>query len=157
LTRIWAPRGSRPRAPRDRRYAWAYLFGAVCPTRAAAAALVLPHADADAMTLHLQAISHAVTPGAHAVVVADGAGYHHRAAITIPDNITLLTLPPYSPELNPIENVWQFLRQNFLSHRILDDYDAIVTACCDAWNALIAIPERLRSITTRHWAKTVSD
>jgi len=117
---------------------------------------VLPLANAEAMTLHLQTISSAVAPDAHAVVVADGAGYHHRAAIRIPDNITLLTLPPYSPELNPVENVWQYLRQNFLAHRILDDYDQIVDACSEAWNALVAMPDRLRSITDRAWAKTVS-
>ena len=62
------------------------------------------------MTLHLRTISNAVAPDAHAIVVADGAGYHHKAAIRIPDNITLIKLPPYSPELNPIENVWQYLR-----------------------------------------------
>lgn len=141
--------------PRDRRYDWAYLFGAVCPARAVAAALVLPHANAEAMTLHLRTISEAVAPGAHAVVVADGAGYHHKAAIKIPNNITLIALPPYAPELNPIENVWQYLRQNFLSHRILDDYAQIVDACADAWNALVALPERLRSITQRSWATAV--
>lgn len=118
---------------------------------------MLPQANAEAMTLHLDAISKAVAPGAHGVVVADGAGYHHKAAISIPDNITLLTLPPYSPELNPVENVWQYLRQNFLSHRILDDYDEIVDACCSAWNALVNMPQRLRSITFRPWAKAVSD
>lgn len=108
------------------------------------------------MTRHLRTISDAVAPGAHAIVVADGAGYHHKAAIRIPDNITLIKLPPYSPELNPIENVWQYLRQNFLSHRILDDYDQIVDACSDAWNALVALPDQLRSITDREWAKAVS-
>ena len=76
LTRIWARRGTRPRAPRDRRYAWAYLFGAVCPERATGAALVLPYADAGAMSLHLEEISRHVAPDAHAVVVLDGAGWH---------------------------------------------------------------------------------
>ncbi len=156
LTRIWAPRGTRPRAIRDHRHDWAYLFGAVCPARAEAAALVLPHADSEAMSLHLSVISAAIASNAHAVVVTDGAGYHHKAAITIPDNITLITLPPYSPELNPIENVWQYLRQNFLAHRIFDDYDQIVEACASAWNALVATPERLRTITSREWAKAVN-
>ena len=58
-------------------------------------------------------------------------------------------LPPYSPELNPVENVWQFLRQNHLSNRVFATYDAIVDARCQAWNALIAQPTRVRSITTR--------
>ncbi len=66
---------------------------------------------------------------------------------------TSLTLPPYSPELNPIENIWQFLRQNLLANRVFDSYETIVAACCDAWNALIATPERLASITSRNWAQ----
>jgi hypothetical protein len=61
----------------------------------------------------------------------------------------------YSPELNPVENVWQYLRQNFLSNRVFENYDVIVEACCAAWNALMALPERIRSITQREWAKTV--
>jgi transposase len=152
LTRLWARRGSRPPAPRDQRYDWAYLFGAVCPARRTAAAIVLPGANAEAMNLHLAAISQQVAPGAHAVLVIDGAGYHQPAALQCPDNISLLTLPPYSPQLNPVENVWQYLRQNFLANSIFESYDAILEACCAAWNALAAIPERLASITHRAWA-----
>ena len=78
------------------------------------------------MTLHLRTISNAVAPDAHAIVVADGAGYHHKAAIRIPDNITLIKLPPYSPELNPIEQVWSWLRQHHLANRCFENYEAIV-------------------------------
>ena len=77
-------------------------------------------------------------------------------ALRVPDNITLLPLPPYSPELNPVENLWQFLKHNFLNTRVFDSYDAIVTACCDAWTRLRAIPGQIRSITTRDWAKAVN-
>ena len=140
LTRIWARRGTRPRAPRDRRYGWAYLFGAVCPERAVGAGLVLPYVNAEAMNLHLQEISRHVTPGAHAVLVLDGAGWHGAAALTIPDNISLLPLPSYSPELNPVENVWEYLRQNQLSLRVWPAYQAIVETCCQAWNTLMASP-----------------
>jgi putative transposase len=156
LTRIWARRGTRPRGLRDRRYAWAYLFGAVCPERAIGAGLVLPYANAEAMSLHLAEISRHVAQGAHAVLVLDGAGWHGAANLAIPDNLTLLPLPPYSPELNPVENVWQYLRQNQLSLRVWPDYEAIVDTCCRAWNALMAMPERLASITQRKWAKAVS-
>ena len=157
LTRIWARRGTRPRAPRDRRYAWAYLFGAVCPERATGAALVLPYANTEAMNRHLVEISRQVKAGAHAVLVLDGAGWHGAAGLAIPENITLLPLPRYSPELNPVENVWQYLRQNQLSLRVWDDYAAIVATCCQAWNALVAMPDRLASITRRDWAKAVSN
>lgn len=115
LTRIWARRGTRPRAPRDRRYDWAYLFGAVCPQRCATAALVMPRADAKSLSKHLAEISREVAAGAHAVLVLDGAGYHIAADLDIPANITLLQLPPYAPELNPVENIWQYLRANKLA------------------------------------------
>ena len=99
----------------DQRYDWAYLFGAVCPARGVGAGLVLPVANGHAMNEHLAAISRKVAPGAHAVVTLDGAGWHKPGRkLRIPDNISLLHLPPYSPELNPVENVWQFLLQNHL-------------------------------------------
>jgi transposase len=157
LTYVWAARGSRPTAPRDQRYDWAYIFGAVCPARGIGAALVLPEVNGDAMNLHLAEISRHVATGAHAVVVLDGAGWHQTGGqLRMPENISLLHLPSYSPELNPVENVWQYLRQNFRSNRVFDTYDAIVDACCDAWNALMALPERIRSIAQRDWARTVS-
>jgi transposase len=153
LTRVWAERGSRPRAPRDQRYDWAYLFGAVCPARDTGAALVLPIADTEMMNLHLAEISRHVTAGSHAVVLLDGAGWHQTGGkLKVPDNISLLKLTAYSPELNPAETIWQYLRQNQLSNRVFDSYEAIVDACCDAWNALIAEPGRIRSIATRPWA-----
>src|SRR4051794_4905655 len=130
LTRVWARRGTRPRAPRDRRYAWAYLFGAVCPERAVGAALVLPYADTEATGLHLAEIGRHVAPGAHAVVVLDGAGWHAAGGLAVPENLTLLPLPRYSPELNPVENVWEYLRQNKLGLRVWPDYEAIVATCC---------------------------
>lgn len=153
LTRVWARIGTRPRAPRDSRYEWAYLFGAACPERATGVALVLPYANREAMNLHLAEIGRAVAPGAHAVLVFDGAGWHTSPALVVPDNITLLCLPRYAPELNPIENVWEYLRQNNLAIRVYDTYDAIVDACCNAWNDLLAMPARLASITARDWAR----
>ena len=105
------------------------------------------------MNLHLTEISKTVTPGAHALLTVDGAGWHQTGdKLRVPDNITLLHLPPYSPELNPVENVWAYLRSNKLSNRIFDTYDTIVDACCDAWNWLAAQPERITSIGTREWA-----
>jgi DDE superfamily endonuclease len=150
-------RGSRPTAPRDQRYQSAYLFGAVCPDRGVGAGLVLPRANVHAMNLHLQEISTQVSLGAFAVLTLDGAGRHQVGdRLVVPDNIGLLHLPPYSPELNPVENVWEFLRHNDLSNRAYATYEAIVDACCVAWNKLIATPERIRSIATRSYAKTVN-
>lgn len=108
------------------------------------------------MNLHLAEIGNRVAPGAHAVVVLDGAGWHQPGnRLQILPNISLLHLPPYSPQPNPVENVWQFLRQNYLAHRVLDTYDEIVQACCDAWNALVGAPDRIRSIASRSWAQVI--
>lgn len=110
------------------------------------------------MNLHLLEISRRVSPGAHAVVTMDGAGWHREGKrLKVPDNVSLIRLPPYSPELNPQENVWQYLRQNYLANRVFDTYDAIVEACCDAWNKLIAQPQRITSIATRQWALQVTN
>lgn len=156
LTRVWAPRGTRPRALRDHRRNSAYLFGAVCPERGIGAAVVLPHVNVDAMTIHMAEISRHVTEGAHAVLVLDQAGWHTSPKLRVPENISLLPLPPYAPELNPVEQVWAYLRANLLSHRVWNSYNAIVGGCCDAWNKLMSTPERLASITRRTWAKAVS-
>ena len=91
--------------------------------------------------------------GALAVLVLDGAGWHTSPRLRLPENISLLPLPRYAPELNPVENVWQFLRQNLLSHRVWDSYDAIVDACCHAWSTLMGTPEQIASITRRSWAQ----
>ena len=104
------------------------------------------------MAAHLAEISAMVDPGAHGVVMADQAGWHMSSKLKVPDNITLLPLPPRSPELNPVENVWQFMRDNWLSNRIFKSYDDIVLLCCEAWNKLIDQPWRIMSIGMRNWA-----
>jgi transposase len=117
---------------------------------------VLPYANIEAMNLHLAEISKRVMPGAHAVVTMDGAGWHKQGGrLQVPRNISVLLLPPYSPELNPQENVWNYLRQNYLANRVFETYDAVVDACCEAWNRLIKQPDRITSIATREWALSV--
>ena len=104
LTRIRAKPDCHPRAPRDQRYQWAYIFGAVCPDKGMTAALVMPHANAGVLSLHLAEISKQAADGAHvAVLVLDGAGYYIAQDLEVPTNITVLRLPPYSPELNPVK------------------------------------------------------
>jgi transposase len=152
-TYVWAPVGSRPPMVRDNRHDTAYLFGAICPARGVGAAVITPAANTECMNLHLKEISTQVTPGARAVLVCDGAGWHQRGgALEQPDNIIMITLPAYSPELNPMENVWAYLRANKLCALVWDSYEAILEACKEAWNFLINDPERIRSIGTREWA-----
>ena len=104
------------------------------------------------MTLHLAEISAALTPSAHAVLILDQAGWHLSADLVIPANITLLPLPAKCPELNPVENVWQFRRDNWLSNRIFKSCDHILDQCCFAWNRLTDHPWPIMSIGLRQWA-----
>jgi len=152
ITRRWAKRGTRPRAPKNQRTKSAWIFGAICPARGVGAALVLPRCNTQAMQWHLDEIATQVSPGAHAILIVDQAGWHTTGKLVIPPNITLLLLPPRAPELNPVENIWQFLRDNWLSNRIFKSYDDIVALCCDAWNELIKQPWKIMSIGQRKWA-----
>jgi len=115
--------------------------------------LALPTVNIEAMNMHLAEISKCVTEGAIALLVVDGAGWHRSPKLVVPENIVLLKLPPYAPELNPAENIWEYLRGNALSHQVWETYDDIVDACCNAWNALMRAPDSVRSIATRHWAQ----
>jgi transposase len=130
----------------------AYIFGAICPAKGKGAAIVMPKCNSEAMSLHLAEISSQVTPNAHAVVMLDQAGWHTSQALTVPANITLLSLPPKCPELNPVENVWQFMRDNWLSNRIFASYEDILDHCCFEWNKLISQPWRIMSLGLRQWA-----
>jgi len=115
-------------------------------------ALALPFADTEAMQLHLEEISRHVAEGAHAVLLFDRAGWHTTAKLDVPSNITPIFLPSRAPELNPVENIWQFLRSNWLSNLVFETYDDIIDAACDAWRKLIAQPETITSIGMRQWA-----
>ena len=130
-----------------------YLFGAVCPEHGTDAALVLPACNTEAMQLHLNEIANKVTPGAHAILILDQAGWHGAKDLKAPGNVSLLPQPPRSPELNPQENIWQFMRANWLSNRIFKSFDEIVDHCCYAWNTLIDQPWKIMSIVARRdWA-----
>ena len=152
ITRRWARRGTRPSAPHDQRTLWADIFGAICPEKGKGVGLVLPSCDTQAMAAQLEEISQAVAPGAPAVLLLDQAGWHITPKLRVPDNISLLLLPPRSPELNPMENVWPFVRDNWLSNRIFNSYEEILDHGCDAWNKLIDQPWVIMSIGLRDWA-----
>jgi transposase len=104
------------------------------------------------MDLHLTEIAKNVAPDAHAVLLVDQAGWHTTNKLAVPANITILPLPPKCPELNSTENVWQFMRDNWLSNRVFKSYDDIVDPCCYAWNKLVDQPWRIMSIGLRDWA-----
>ena len=153
ITRRWARRGTRPAAPHDQRTASTYIFGAVCPEEGKGAAPVMPRCDTEAMSLHLAEVAAAVAPGAHAAPLVDRAGWHLSDRLVVPPNVTLVPLPPRCPELNVMENVWRFMRDNWLSNRIFRDHDDIVAHCCHHWNRLVDQPWRIMSLGLRDWAR----
>ena len=124
---------------------WAHLFAAVRPATGQSFALVLPDVSTEAMQVFLDMFAAELAPDEHAVLVVDQAGWHVAHALRIPVTVSLVYLPPYSPELNPVERVWLYLRERHLSHRLLDGYDKIVDAVCNAWKQLN--PKRLKSLT----------
>lgn len=145
-THRWWIKGRRPSGLCDKRFASAYIFAAVRPATGDQCALVLPEVSTEAMSIFLDYFATTLAPDVHAVMVLDQAGWHGAKALHRPSNVTLVPLPAYAPELNPVERVWLYLRERYLSHRLLQDYDAVVQACCDACNALAAAPARIRSL-----------
>jgi transposase len=149
----WWTRGQRPPGLCDQRYTWVHMMAAVQPATGEDFCLVMPEISTDVMNTFLAGFSATRAADEHALMVMDGAGWHRSADLNMPGNVSLAILPAYSPELNPIERIWLYLRERHLSHRLLDSYDEIVNACCDAWNKLTA--ERLQSLTNYPYLEQV--
>lgn len=144
LTRQWARRGSRPTAVRQTRYEWVYLYAAVEPASGESVALLAPNVDTGTFNVFLNMLSKELRPLEHAVLVMDQAGWHKAKAVKMPDNVTGLLLPPYSPELNPTENLWHYLRSHYLANRTYEDYDHLLDAGSAAYRSLT--PAVIRSV-----------
>jgi hypothetical protein len=127
----------------------------VCPERDTGVALVVSRVSTEAMNLMLTEISQAVGETAHAAMLMNGAGWHTANDLEVPANITLVPLPPYNPELNAIEHLWQVMRDALLSHRLFIDVNYIIEVCCTTWNTLIKQPGRIRSTCGYPWAAPV--
>ena len=134
IVRQWARTGTRPSQPADQRYENAYLFGAICPARGVGAAIASPWVNTEAMQAHVYEIARNVASGAHAVLIMDRAAWHATSKLVMPTDITPILLPSRAPELNPVENIWQYMRANWRSNRVFENYDAIIEAICQAWN-----------------------
>lgn len=152
MVRQWAQRGTRPRQPAGQRYESAYLVGAICPARGVGVALAMSFADTGATQAHLDEIAMTVAKGVHAVLLLDRAGWHTTDKLFVPKSLSLIFLPSRAPELNPVENIWQYLRANWLSNRVFNTYADILDAACDVRNKLTAQPAVITSIGTRKWA-----
>lgn len=154
-SRIWAEKGSDPRAPRQTAYEYAYLFGAACPHTGETNCWILPRADTKMMNIQLQDLSRQIKPDVHILLVLDRAGWHLSHDLSVPENITLCHLPPYSPELNPIELIWRFLKQRFLSNRIYQTLDELIDELDLAWKKLKKESQRITSLCFFPWIKSI--
>lgn len=146
MTRKWARTGSRPTALRQTQYDWLWVSAFVCPETGRALGAMHPDLNAKRVNQLLAAFGAELPADEHAVLVWDNAGFHTAGEIKVPPNVTLLPLPPYSPELNPTENLWHYLRSHHWSNRFYDDYDALMTAACDAWERACLDPDLIRSV-----------
>ena len=146
MTRIWALRGSRPRAVRQTKYEWLYVLGAVCPQTGQSVGLLCPYLNTKVMNVFLEQFRREVDPAVHVILLWDQAGFHTSKELQIPSNITIVPLPPYSPELNPMENLWHFLRSHYWSNRAYTDYDDLRFAAVDAWQQAALDPDRIKSV-----------
>jgi transposase len=148
----WYVKGQRPPGTADQRFTFAYIFAAAEVETDNAFALILPEVHTAAMQEFLDRFAQTIPETDHVALFLDRAGWHGATALKVPDSITLVPLPAYSPELNPVERIWEYLKERYLSHRLLDDYDAIVDAASGAWNKLTAETGRLTSLTWLPWA-----
>lgn len=152
-THLWAKKGTRPRAVKQQQFDYTYLFDAVCPSTGQTETLITPWVNMGVMKQHLQQISAKTAPGRHAVVLMDGAGWHQASLVTDIDNVSIIKLPPYSPELNPIEQVWSWLRQHHLANRCFKGYEDILESCSEAWNDFVSCAKRVVKMCQRDWIK----
>jgi hypothetical protein len=155
VCRVWWTRGQRPPGLCDNRFTFAYIFACVEPGTDNAFALVLPYVNTDAMQVFLDHFAKTIAENEHVAMVLDQAGWHGADALRVPANITLVPLPPYSPELNPVERVWEYLKERSLSMRLLNDYDAIADAASKAWNRLCDEAGRIASLSSYPWIMRV--
>ena len=145
ISAIWAEKGSSPRIKKQIGFKNAYIFGAVNPSSGNSAGLVFSNCDATMMNYHLSLIGSAIPAKSHAILILDQAGFHSKCrSIELPGNISLLDLPPYSPELNPMELLWLWIKSHYLKNRLLKKDENLIELGCDLWNKLT--PDVIKSV-----------
>ena len=149
LGHVWCDENDNPSIPIQNGFKNAYIFGAINPSSGDYVGFVVDGIDSDCMNVHLSLISKSIEEDHHAIIAVDGAGYHAKSStLIIPENISLISLPPYSPELNPMENIWQWLKGKYLKNRIIKLDENLIDIGCEIWNKLT--PKRVQSIGKGH-------
>ena len=153
LTRVWARRGSRPRAVRQNKFTSLYVLAAVCAATGAVSALIMPELNAEVLNLFLEQMSRELPAGVHAVLIWDGAGYHTSQDLKVPSNISVIQLPPYSPELNPVENLWHYIRSHYWSNRAYQDYSELESEAAKGLCAACLDRGKVKSICNAEYVR----
>lgn len=153
MTNVWARKGSRPVAVRQTEYEYLWVLGAVCPETGRAEGLLSPRLNTVVVNIFLREFSQTLADDEHAVMIWDGAGFHTSKSLRVPENITLVQLPPYSPELNPMENLWHYLKSHHWSNRAYADYNDLEEAAVDAWQAAVLKPELMKTVCSAPYMK----
>lgn len=139
-------KGTRPVGWRQTQYEYLYVFGAACPQTGQTAGLLAPYLNTDTVNAFFREFEKEVGADVHVIMIWDQAGFHTSKNVQLPDNVTLIPLPPYSPQLNPIEKLWQYLRKHYWSNRMYADYDALRIAAIEAWQKTCLDKEKVKSI-----------
>ena len=153
IIRVWAKTGSRPRALRQTKYEWLYVVGAVCPASGETVGLLSPLINSDVVNLFLKQFTAEVSRDVHILLLWDQAGFHTSKKLKPPENMTIVPLPPFWPELNPVENLWHYLRSHYCANRIYADYDALRLAAVDAWQKAVLDKEIVKSVCLTKYAQ----
>jgi len=151
LTRIWAQKGTRPRKVKQRQFISTYIYAAACHKTGQSYGMILPYVNTDTMNIFLDGLSKEVGIERHIALIVDNAGWHGAADLIVPSNITLVPLPPYAPELNAMEQVWEWMKTHFLYNQSYSDYEDIVEKLSDAWNQISDNTDLIKSIIHRGW------
>lgn len=151
--RVWARTGSRPRGVCQQRYDYLYVLGGVCPQTGQTAGLLSPYLNTDIVNRWFEQLSKEMDDDVHVALIWDQAGYHTTDHLQVPDNVTLIPLPPRSPELNPVENLWHYLRDHYWANRAYEDYDSLKQAAGDAWRKTCLSPQTIQSVCRAPYIK----
>jgi transposase len=146
ITRVWARKGSRPRAVRQNGREWLYVMIAVCAVTGDASALIMPELNTAVVNLFLEQFARELPGGVHAVLIWDGAGFHTGGDLVVPAAVSLIRLPPYSPELNPVENLWHYMRSHHWSNRMYKGYEELKEEAVRSLGVVCQDTDRLRTI-----------
>ncbi len=146
LTRVWARTGSRPTAVKQTRYERVYLYAAVEPATGESVALLAPNVNTGTFNVFLSMLAAEVRPDEHVVLVMDQAGWHRSKGLKLPGCVTVLLLPPYSPELNPVENLWHYLRSHYWANRLYKTWDDLKAAATEAWRRVCLVPDLVKTV-----------